>query len=177
MSHRFVGSLAVAVLVAGTLLLLARSAEPVVVVGDSMEPTMHEGDLVLVRPEPSYEVGDVIAFRVPEDGARATVIHRVVGGTAASGYRTQGDNRDTVDLWRTPPRDVLGASWIRIRAVGKALVFLRSPLGLGVPVAVLIFLSIATGAMSLPRPLRTPDRAARSRTARRCASASRTRAS
>lgn len=152
MSRRIAGSVALAVLVAATLTLLVRSVEPVVVVGDSMEPAMHEGDLVLARPEPDYEVGDVIAFRVPEsdEGSRATVIHRVVGGSAGAGYRTLGDNRETVDLWRPRPRDVLGASWIHIPWIGRALVFLRSPLGLGLPLAVLLFLGIATGAIRPP---------------------------
>lgn len=152
MSLRVAASVAVGVLVAATLALLVRSASPVVVVGESMEPTMHDGDLVLVRPQPAYEVGDVIAFRVPEDdeGSRATVIHRVVGGSADTGYRTLGDNRETVDLWRPRPRDVLGASWVRVPWVGTALVFLRSPLGLGLPLAALIFVGIATGAIRAP---------------------------
>ena len=46
-----------------------------IVSGTSMLPTLQEGDLVMARERPQYEVGDIVLFEV--DGGR--VIHRIVG--------------------------------------------------------------------------------------------------
>jgi signal peptidase I len=83
----------------------------VIVSGNSMEPTLHGGDLVLTVRRSSYDVGDVVAYRIPEGqpGAGVLVIHRIVGGSASSGYIMQGDNRAGRDPWRPRPRDVVGA--------------------------------------------------------------------
>ncbi len=67
--------------------------------GPSMEPTFHDGDLVIlagVRPE-DIKVGDVIVYSASWAGGE-DVIHRVVsieerGGTYL--FRVQGDNRET----------------------------------------------------------------------------------
>jgi hypothetical protein len=52
-----------------------------------------------------YDVGDVIAYRVPEGG---NVIHRVTDVEPDGGYVTIGDNRTTLDPWRPTDGDVLG---------------------------------------------------------------------
>lgn len=103
-----------------------------IVSGESMEPTLHAGDLVLTVRKRAYEVGDVVAYRIPEGqpGAGVLVIHRIVGGSARAGYITQGDNRDGRDPWRPRPSDVVGAKGVSVPRVGLALVYLRTPLGL-----------------------------------------------
>lgn len=127
--------LTVAALLLWVLLLrpemLGGPASYVLVSGHSMEPTLHTGDLVLALDQPSYRVGDVIVYRVPNGpGAGTFVIHRVVGGDAATGYVTQGDNRDTIDPWRPKPHDIAGALEATAPRVGFAFAFLRTPLGL-----------------------------------------------
>src|ERR1051325_2200414 len=53
--------------------------------GVSMQPSFHDGDLVITRSHSRYHVGEVIAYRVPDGdpGAGLHVIHRIVGGSAA----------------------------------------------------------------------------------------------
>ena len=111
-----------------------------IVVGNSMEPTIDSGDLVLTRPQPSYRVGDVVVFRIPDGqaGEGNRVIHRITGGTAA-GYRTAGDNRDGVDLWTPAASDVVGAHRLTVPAGGSLLLHLRSPLLLGIVLALATF--------------------------------------
>lgn len=125
--------------------VLGGDAGYVIVVGESMEPTMYADDLVIVRQRARYQPGDVIAYRIPEgqDGAGTMVIHRVIGGSAAEGYVTQGDNRDTVDLWRPRPADVVGKTRFRVPGVGIPLRYLRSPLGLAGVVSLTVFLFVA----------------------------------
>lgn len=97
--------------------------------GTSMESTLVDGDLVITREHHSYHEGEVIVFRVPDGDPRAglAVIHRIVGGSAATGYVTRGDNRTTSDPWMTPPHDVIGSVALRIPYAGSVMVFLGKP--------------------------------------------------
>jgi signal peptidase I len=103
---------------------LGGTATYVMVQGESMEPTYHTGDLVIVRAQQTYAAGDVVAYRVPEEqvGEGAVVIHRITGGEGARGYVLRGDNNDTDDDWRPTDQDVAGKAWI---VVPRAGVFLR----------------------------------------------------
>jgi signal peptidase I len=109
----------------------------VMVSGSSMEPGMHDGDLVAVRSKAHYDIGETIAYRIPDGdaGAGNLVIHRIVGGDGASGYLTQGDNRDSVDLWLPTDGDVLGAQWVHIPSGGNAMAAMRAPVPLAAAAA------------------------------------------
>ncbi|HZI44689.1 MAG TPA: signal peptidase I [Ilumatobacter sp.] len=115
------------------------SAGYVLVSGHSMDPTMHTGDLVITRRQARYEVGDVIAFRIPKGdaGAGAQVIHRIVGGSAAQGYVTRGDNNDKNDFWRPQPEDIVGKRYVLLPAAGTIVAELRSPVPLALIAAVI----------------------------------------
>jgi signal peptidase len=112
---------------------LGGPAAYVIVAGDSMLPDLRTGDLVVAARQPAYGIGDVIVYAIPdgEPGAGSQVIHRIVGGDSAAGFITQGDNRDTVDPWRPTPGEIVGRPALSIPALGRALAFVRSPLGLG----------------------------------------------
>src|SRR5712691_10062557 len=112
---------------------LGGRAAYVLVSGKSMLPRYHTGDLVLVERQPSYHVGELIAYRVPKGDpmAGAQVIHRIIGGTAKHGFIVQGDNRTAPDVWRPKPGDIVGAKALRIPNAVLVLQFLRSPIFLG----------------------------------------------
>lgn len=112
---------------------LGGSTQYVIVSGTSMEPTLYEGDLVVVRERARYEVGDVIAVRVPEGaaGPADVVIHRIVAGNETDGYITQGDNRRAHDEWRAMPDDILGTRLVRVPKLGALLSWLAQPFVLG----------------------------------------------
>ena len=107
--------------------------------GHSMLPKLHDGDLVVTRAVSHYGPGDVIAYRVPKGdvGAGQLVVHRIVGGSAAHGFRTRGDNRATDDAWLPRGSDILGEKWIVVPGAGKAMGSLRSPLALAAFASVL----------------------------------------
>lgn len=100
----------------------------VVVSGDSMEPTLHSGDLVLLRAQDSYDVGDIATFAVPEGepGAGALIIHRLVD-TAGDAWVPQGDNRDRVDEWRPTDDDIKGELWVHVPRGGEHLMMVLQP--------------------------------------------------
>lgn len=142
-----------ALLVAWFLVLspafLGGPATYVRVSGDSMEPALHAGDLVVARAQSSYGPGEVVAFRPPRhnSGQSAVVLHRIVGGSAEDGFITQGDNNKARDPWRLSQRDMLGEMWFSVPAAGRLLAFLQSPLlsaGLASGFAVFLLLSGGT---------------------------------
>jgi signal peptidase len=97
--------------------------------GASMVPTLESGDLGVLHTADRYEVGDVIAFRVPEGqpGAGALVIHRIVGGSATEGFVMRGDNKDVADEWRPRLDDVVGSLTVRLPGAGIAIAWLKQP--------------------------------------------------
>lgn len=82
------------------------------IVGGSMEPTIHIGDIITVDPSISPEVGDVITFEVDDN----TVTHRVTRrwvstdphGVVHSMFKTKGDANATEDAWTLTDDQIYG---------------------------------------------------------------------
>lgn len=91
----------------------------VIVHGQSMDPTYASGDLVIVREEAHYAVGDIIAYKIPKPSPIAghMVIHRVKEITQ-KGILTQGDNRETEDEWYLRHDDIVGKARIHLALPG-----------------------------------------------------------
>lgn len=135
--RRVVSALGVLVLAAGWWAFLRPSSlggplTLVTVTGVSMQPSFHTGDLAVMRDVDDYDKGDVIAFRteVVPGQPGATVIHRVVGGDAESGYVTRGDNNDWDDPWRPTAADVTGELWFAVPGFGTWVQWLARPVHL-----------------------------------------------
>lgn len=116
----------------------------VLVSGESMEPGLHTGDLVIVRDTDDYEDGDAVAFRVPEGevGAGSVVIHRIIGGDE-DGWHTQGDNRELADPWTPTEADVVGEQWAMVPRLGTFFARVRNPMPLGILAAAITFVLLA----------------------------------
>ena len=82
------------------------------IVGGSMEPTIHIGDIITVDPNKVAEVGDIITFEVEQH----TVTHRVTErwtstdphGVVHAMFKTKGDANKTADAWILTDDQVLG---------------------------------------------------------------------
>jgi signal peptidase I len=95
-----------------------------IIVGNSMEPGLHRGDLAVVRAQSSYRPGDVVLYDSRELGTK--VLHRIVrvdGGR----FVLKGDNNSFLDAERPTQDQILGTLWVRAPAVGRATVWLRQP--------------------------------------------------
>src|SRR6476469_5419006 len=68
----------------------------VIVNGNSMEPLYHRGDLVIIRAQPDYQVGDIVTYRHPQIGP---VIHRIIGRDVEH-FVFKGDHNDFIDPYR-----------------------------------------------------------------------------
>jgi signal peptidase I len=111
---------------------LGGPATYVIVRGVSMEPTYHAGDLVIVRRRPVYQAGDIVAYKIPagEVGGGLSVIHRIVGGSVETGFRTKGDNNAESDPWRPTPGQIEGTAWLVLPKTGAIMSSLRAPITL-----------------------------------------------
>lgn len=126
------------VLLLGSLLAMAVGARPVVTTGTSMQPGMAGGDLVVVRPASTYQVGQAVAYR--SDLLDTVVLHRIVA-RAGDGFVLQGDNNDFLDPERPTQDELVGKKLLHIPRGGVWLQRLTSPPAL----AAYAFLLLAGG--------------------------------
>lgn len=151
----------------GLILYLGTSSPFLLVRGSSMEPTLHNGDLLINRKVIATElqVGDVIAFGVPSDAQERLrmpryAVHRIarIGGDQGElVFVTQGDNSGE-DPFKVHPGDVKGQVVKNLGPVGRPFVFLanRSVL-LFVGLPILTFILIVVSALwLLPGERREP---------------------
>ncbi len=120
------------------------------VVGDSMEPNLTAGDMVLMRTDERYEVGDVVAYRDPDLGP---VLHRI-RDRAGEQFILRGDNRDADDPYRPLEDEIVGRLWKVVPGGGDAMLRIQSPqmsalFGTGI---------ILFGAISLRGKAKRPER-------------------
>lgn len=105
----------------------------VIVSGNSMEPGMHRGDLVIVRQATDYQIGDIVTYRHPEIGP---VIHRIVA-QEDSRFVFKGDNNDWIDAYRPDQTEFIGKFWLQIPSAGRIIEQLRAPWSMAFLAAVL----------------------------------------
>ncbi len=106
----------------------------VIVDGNSMEPGFHRGDLLLVRTESGYGVGDAVAYQNKELGK--FVFHRIVG-TESDRFILKGDNNSWLDSYYPNQDEVVGKLWIHIPKLGRAIEWVRLPIHFAMTAALL----------------------------------------
>jgi signal peptidase len=131
---------------------LGKPVSAAIISGDSMEPTLHGGDLVILRSAPTYRVGDVAAYNHPDLGL---LIHRVIE-EGEDRLTLQGDNRREADAYHPSPAEVDGALLIHIPNAGSAIEWFRQP-------EVLAVLAGLGGVFAVYPLLRQPSRRERLR--------------
>lgn len=136
-----VPALAVTLVLAYIGLAVAWRANPpaVPVLGGSMRPTLHAGDLAFVKgvDPTTLRKGDIIAFRVPKAlqekyDVPATYIHRIVRadhGQDGSAFRTKGDAVGGPDPFWTRDSNVVGQVIGAAPGGGYPILFFRSRQG------------------------------------------------
>lgn len=113
-------------------------ASYVITHGVSMQPLIHQGDLVVTRRAAEYQVGDIIAYR----WARGTIVlHRIVRQEGEH-FVTKGDNNDFIDSARPGPDDVVGKLWLHLPSAGLVLEQLRAPRTVALLVAIVAVVGV-----------------------------------
>src|SRR5581483_7429117 len=94
------------------------STRYVVTSGISMEPRFHTGDLAIVRPAPSYRVGEIVAYH--STLLHVTVLHRIIA-RRGNRYVFKGDNNNFIDPVQPTRSELLGKLWIHLPHGGFVL--------------------------------------------------------
>lgn len=99
------------------------SAAYAIVSGNSMEPAIRRGDLVISHTSSRYRIGDAIVYHHQQIG---TVFHRIV---ARDGKRfvLQGDNNSWRDSYHPTREEIIGKLWLHIPSAGTIIQRLRTP--------------------------------------------------
>lgn len=123
------------VLVAGlflaSLLPIPGNIEVKIVKSGSMEPSIKTGSVVVIKPEQSYQVGDVITFG-EDSKARVPTTHRIMAVQNQNGqtmFTTKGDVNEEADTELTSARAVIGKVLFDVPYAGFILDFARQPIG------------------------------------------------
>jgi signal peptidase I len=117
--------------------------------GNSMEPRINAGDLIVVRAGGPYHVGQIVAYHnIP---ASATFLHRIVA-TGGTGFVMQGDHNGWVDPGTAEPDQIVGRLWIRIPGGGSAFKWVAAPLHGALLAALAAF--VIRWRETVPRPRR-----------------------
>jgi signal peptidase len=122
------------------------------VVSGSMEPDLGVGQVALAKPlDPAeIEIGDIIAFKSPED-PESIITHRVIEVVDAEDdllFQTKGDANTRPDEFLVPAENVEGKIVFHVPYIGHLLRFFQTGQGLIVLLAVAMIL-LSFGWMAL----------------------------
>ena len=103
-----------------------------VVLSGSMEPVIHTGSVVVIKPAPAYGVGDVITFG-RDTRNQIPVTHRIVGEVNPSlndtNFITKGDANGDADSGSVSPDEIIGKVFFTVPYVGYLLEFTKTKIG------------------------------------------------
>lgn len=107
---------------------------PMTVLSDSMAPTFHKDDLILVRQgdAAAYQEGDIISFWTSIGGVRAINTHRIAAVYRSGDmvqYATKGDANQVNDEFLVVPADIIGEYVLSIPLLGKVLALMSTSVG------------------------------------------------
>jgi len=136
---------AIALLLVISILPLTGNFKVLTVLSGSMEPAIHTGSIVMVKPATNYQIGDIITFG--KIGKTQTPItHRINDIRVQEGkpiYITKGDANNAPDTREVTPAEIHGKVLFSVPFAGYAVDFARKPLGflliIIVPAAAIIF--------------------------------------
>ena len=120
---------------------------PLIILTGSMEPAIATGDLIIVRTVQPQDVhtGDIIAFFDPDGSGTSVLTHRVTkiiqDGENLSFY-TKGDANNTEDRNPVSADKLLGLYQTRYAGMGHVAMFMQTPAGLVICVAVPLILLV-----------------------------------
>lgn len=113
---------------------------------NSMANTINSGDMVIGRitdADTEFNVGDIVTYRKAVGGKSITITHRITDVIIIDGiryYQTWGDNRiqdfdGEEDVCYAPDEgyrvagDIVSKQVLTLRGIGKAVDFLKTPVG------------------------------------------------
>lgn len=117
--------------------------KPFITLSGSMESEIYAGDLAIVKEVDTEELkkGDVIAFRQDD----IVITHRIENIVIEDGRKrfvTKGDNNNTEDIMPVYENMIEGKYLFKISKLGNVAMFIQTPLGIVVVLAIPILLLV-----------------------------------
>jgi len=109
-------------------------ASYIIIIGNSMEPNFHIGDLVIVHEEANYQIGDAVVYHNLE--LSSSVFHRVIVQKLGR-FTLQGDNNSWTDTYQPSKDEVIGKLWVHIPNGGNVIQMIRTPIAMAVIAGIL----------------------------------------
>jgi signal peptidase len=110
----------------------------------SMEPTIHTGSLIFVKPMADYNVDDIITRRTTDP--KITITHRIFSKEEINGqiaFETKGDANDASDGEKFTKEGIIGKKIINIPYLGYPVGYAKTVQGLilliVVPAVIIIY--------------------------------------
>lgn len=114
-----------------TILPIPGNYEVRTVMSGSMEPAIHTGGVVVIKPFENYAVGDIVTFGDSGKNSNPTT-HRIVESKVENDvmlYTTKGDANDVRDMGVISNAEIIGKVVTTIPFVGYAINAAQKPLG------------------------------------------------
>jgi signal peptidase len=96
-----------------------------------MEPTIHTGSMIFVKPEADYNVGDIVTRKT--DDPKITITHRIAEKKDDDGritFRTKGDANDGNDMEDVAKGLIIGKEIFKIPYLGYPVSYAKTVQGL-----------------------------------------------
>lgn len=115
-----------------TLFPIKNNYQVKVVLSGSMEPTIHTGSVVIIKPSSQYKIRDIVIFG-KDTKTEIPTTHRIVSSRAVGGvmlFTTKGDANEDTDATEIRPSDIHGKVLFSVPFMGYVISFVRKPLGI-----------------------------------------------
>lgn len=141
----FVCLIVIALLLIVSVLPITGNFKILTVLSGSMEPAIHTGSVVAVKPSDNYKIGDVITFgKISKTEIPTT--HRIFDIKLQEGkpiYITKGDANNTLDMKEVLGSEVVGKVVFSVPYIGYAVDFAKKPFGfmliIVIPAVIIIY--------------------------------------
>jgi signal peptidase len=139
------GVISIALLLVVSIFPITGNFKVLVVQSGSMEPVIHTGSVVIVKPASDYKIGDIITFG-PNTKTKAPTTHRIADIKVQNGipiYITKGDANNAPDTKEIRQSEIIGKVLFSVPYVGYAVAAAKQPLGFTaiiiLPAAIIIY--------------------------------------
>lgn len=97
----------------------------------SMEPTIHTGSLIFVKPMADYAVGDIVTKKTEDP--KVTITHRIISKEEIGGetvFETKGDANDASDGTKFTKDGIVGKEFLKIPYLGYPVGYAKTSQGI-----------------------------------------------
>jgi signal peptidase len=139
------GVISIALLLVVSIFPITGNFKVLIVQSGSMEPVIHTGSVVIVKPAADYKIGDIITFG-PNTKTKAPTTHRIADIKVQDGipiYITKGDANNAPDVKEIRKSEIIGKVLFSVPYAGYAVNAAKQPLGFTaiiiLPAAIIIY--------------------------------------